>query len=234
MDFQRAFTFFTKDDEWLSKLGLLALFSFLGSILFFPIFLVMGYGVDIARNVRKGIEPEMPAWDDFGKVFIDGIYMFLARLVYSLPALLLVCVAIGGVIASGAAAETFESDELAAAAILSTFGIVFCLGMLLAVVYMFIGPAVIIQYIRTNEFSACFRFREVFGIARTHISEIFMMVAVLFGLGFVFSIVTGVLGAIPCVGIIAVVILAAFYMPVMTAVSSHLIGQIARMEGKVV
>jgi uncharacterized protein involved in cysteine biosynthesis len=112
---------------------------------------------------------------------------------------------------------------------MSTTGIIIgCLGFLWMIALIFISPAIIIQYVLQNdEFGACFRFGEVFGIARDSIADILIVILVTISVVFAVGIVAGVLGIIPCLGQIVGLLISLAMGPYMTAVSGHLYGQIA-------
>src|SRR5215213_7334307 len=87
MDAEQSFSFPFEDKDWASKLGLGA------SISAVPIlsFAWSGYLVEIIRNVMSNAAEPLPAWDDLGKKFNDGIILFGAGLVYALPLLIALC-----------------------------------------------------------------------------------------------------------------------------------------------
>ena len=64
MDIQRAFTFITDDEKWITKLLIAVVISFF-SFLIVPIFIVSGYAIQIARNSRDGMDTPLPEWDDW-------------------------------------------------------------------------------------------------------------------------------------------------------------------------
>ncbi|MGW8319684.1 MAG: DUF4013 domain-containing protein, partial [Candidatus Promineifilaceae bacterium] len=90
MDFVKAYTFIWKEPGWVGKIVGAALASFF-SFLILPIFLLMGYQIGVVRNVSEGREQVLPEWVDFGKLFMDGLYIAIAAFVYSLPVWLLSC-----------------------------------------------------------------------------------------------------------------------------------------------
>lgn len=230
MDLAKAFTYITEDERWISKL-LIALIVTFFSFLFVPIFFLIGYSVAITRNVKAGVEKPLPEWDDWGKLFMDGLYVFLAQLVYTLPFWLLMCVATIVTVVAGNAPT--NAQDLAAAAMGTTILIISCLGFLFAIALFFISPAIIVQYVLTDEFGACFRFGDVLGIARQSIGDILMVFLATFGAGLAVSVVTGVLVIIPCVGWILAPIISIAVGPYLTAVTGHLYGQIAaKFSGK--
>lgn len=231
MDVAKAFTYVMEDERWINKL-LIALIVTFFAFLFFPIFFLIGYAVAITRNVREGAEKPLPEWDDWGKLFMDGIYVFMAQIVYTLPFWLLMCVSI--FVAAGAGGLADSGSANVAVALLSTTGlIVGCLALFFAIALFFISPAIIVQYVITDDFGACFRFGEVIGIARNSIGDILIVFLATFGLSMVASMVGGVLAVIPCIGWLLGLALALAIGPYTTAVTGHLYGQIAtRVGGK--
>lgn len=224
MDVAKAFTFVTEDERWLTKLGLGALIS-LASFLIIPIPLLIGYSIMITRNVMIGSKMPLPEWEDWGGFFRDGLSVLVAQLVYTLPFWLLGCIATISTVGLGSIAE--GNEDLAAAGFLATFGLVGCLGLVFAVALFFISPAIVIQYVRTNELGACFRFGEVIAIARENIGDILIVFLASFGAMVALSVVSGILGIIPCLGQIAALVLGVLAGPYFTAVTGHLYGQIA-------
>jgi len=224
MDVARAFTFVTEDERWVGKIGIGALVSLL-SFLIIPIPLLVGYMVGVTRNVMNGEPKPLPEWDNWGLLFKDGLSIIVAQLVYTLPFWLLSCIAGGAAVAMGGLAE--GSEDLAAAGMMATFGLVGCLMLVFIVALFFLSPAIVIQYVRTNELGATFRFGEVAAIAKENIGNILIIVLVTFGISIALNIVIGVLGIIPCIGWIAALIIAVAAGPYIIFVTGHLYGQIA-------
>ena len=227
MDIAKAFTFVTEDEEWLTKIGIGALISFV-SFLIIPIPLLVGYMVGVARNVMNDEPKPLPKWDDWGQLFQDGLAIIVAQLVYTLPFWLLTCFAMFSTLGFSALGEA--SEEAAAAGIIGTFALVGCLTLLLMVALFFLSPAIVIQYLRTNDLKAAFRFAEVIEIARSKMSHILMAFLATFGFAMVMGMVTLVLSVIPCLGQIAGTLISIVLSPYMSVVSGHLYGQIANIE----
>ncbi|HEY84812.1 MAG TPA: DUF4013 domain-containing protein [Chloroflexi bacterium] len=224
MDVAKAFTFVTEDERWMGKIGIGALVALL-SFLIIPIPLLVGYMVGVVRNVKDGVVNPMPEWDNWGLLFKDGLSIIVAQLVYTLPFWLLSCIAGVGTVGMGSLAET--NEDLAAAGIFATFGLVGCLTLVFMVALFFLSPAIVIQYVRTNELGAAFRFGEVFAIAKENVGNILIIALVTFVIAIVLNIVIGILGLIPCIGWVAALIIAVAAGPYMTVVTGHLYGQIA-------
>src|SRR5690349_22891790 len=97
MDIGKSFSYVFEDEAWISKV-LIG-----GLLIWIPIvnFAVFGYMMKIAQNVAQGNPRPLPEWGEFGDHFMRGLYWFVIRLVYLLPAVILyglfICVvAIGG------------------------------------------------------------------------------------------------------------------------------------------
>jgi hypothetical protein len=227
MDIVKSFTYMLEDDRWVTKLGIGAVLTFF-SWLLVPIPLLVGYSVAVLRNVRDGYERPLPEWDDWGKLFMDGLFIMIAQFVYTLPFLLLFCVISIGMVASAGMAEL--SEDLAAASLLATFGLSACLLLFWYVAILFISPAIMIQYGRTGALGSCFRFGEVIAIVRRNVGDILIAFVAILIVTFVFSAFTFVLGSIPCLGLIISLPLSLVFGPYVMMVSGHLYGQIAAKE----
>ncbi|NIP28946.1 MAG: DUF4013 domain-containing protein, partial [Phycisphaerae bacterium] len=113
MDFGRAFTFFKDDDRWMTKIGIGGVVTLLSIFLLgIPAILLVGYQLAVTRQVMNGKELPLPEWDDWGKLFMDGLYLIIAILVYTLPLWLLFCIGFGVTFLPAIGAG---NDDLAAA-----------------------------------------------------------------------------------------------------------------------
>ncbi len=225
MDVGKAVTFVNEDPKWVSKLLIGAVLSFFAFLLV-PIPELVGYVVAVARNVMNGLKEPLPEWgEDWGKLFMDGLYVVIAQIVYSLPFWILSCIAL--VISIGSAGLGEISEDLAVASLMASFGLVFCLGILWWIALIVLTPAILIQYVRTGDFGACFRFGEVFGLTRQHLSDILITVVVGLAASIVIGAVSAILQIVPCLGAILAMIFAALAGPWLMFSFGHLYGQIA-------
>ena len=219
MDVGESLKFVFDDERWITKL-LIGLVLVLLSIFIIPIFLLIGYMIAVTRNVKDGVKKPLPEWEDWGKLFMDGVYVFIAQFVYTLPLLLIVCIATIATGGLGAIADSGGNPDAIVAVMGTTMFVIGCLAFIWMIALIFISPAIVIQYILNNdELGACFRFGEVFGIARDSIADILIVILVTIGV----SIAISLIGMIPCLGWIV----ALFASPYLTAVTGHLYGQIA-------
>jgi hypothetical protein len=82
IDFGRCFTFLTEDPEWVVKILVGGLFTLLSAALVGLPF-VLGYWGRTLRNVAAGQDRPLPAWDDLGRLFGDGLRLLGVYLVYA-------------------------------------------------------------------------------------------------------------------------------------------------------
>lgn len=222
MDLGKSLSYVFDDENWVSKMGI-AVIIVLVSFLIFPIVLLVGWMVAITRNVMAGEERPLASWDDWGQLFKDGGSIIVASIIYSSPFILLFIIAFFATIGLGGLSEV--SEEAAAVGFFATFGVLFCLGSIMALALFFLSPAITLQYVRTNQLSACFRFGEIVDIIRNNLVDIIIVALVPFGI----SLVTSIVAFIPCVNIIVGLIVT----PYQQAVLGHLYGQLAlKIDGK--
>ncbi len=83
LDFGRAFTVVTEDPEWIKKVLIGGCFVLLSSVLV-GIPFVLGYFARTTRNVAAGLERPLPAWDDLGGMFSEGLRLTAVYLLHVL------------------------------------------------------------------------------------------------------------------------------------------------------
>jgi hypothetical protein len=220
MDIAKAFSFVFEDKDWVVKV-LIAVGIFLGgillSILIIPAILAWlllgGYSLEITRRVIRGQSPALPAWEDWGKLIVDGLQVLLIGIVYALP-IILFSLCFG--IPVGVLSEN-SSDGLAAV-LSSGLG---CLNFLWGIVMSFLLPAALGIFADTGDLGAAFRFGDVFALVRDKFTT-YLILAII---SWAVYTVGGILGIIVCgLGWL-------FTIPYAEMVIGHLTGQ-AYVEAK--
>lgn len=89
MNYGEAFTFIAKDEDWLKKLAIGAVFALLAPLLFIGLLPLLGWSLEIARRVIDGEEPVLPEWSNIGGLFVSGIKLIVVYFVWMLPMILL-------------------------------------------------------------------------------------------------------------------------------------------------
>ncbi len=223
MDVNKSFRYVMDDKQWLSKLLIGVLMSIL-AFLILPALILQGYLVKVIRHVMGGNWDSLPEWDDWGKLLKDGFFVTVAQFIYTLPFIILMFL---GMAATGGVASLSDGSDVAALATTGGGLILFCLIILFAVAFLFLTPAILIQYAIKDEFSACFRLGEVADIIRNHMADILIAFLVTVVAGIVLSLLFGILAIIPCLGWIAAALIGLAVGPYITFVTGHLYGQIA-------
>jgi len=160
-----------------------------------PLLPVFGYfGQIMKRIIVDDEDPEMPAWNDWGKLFLDGIKLLGAVIIYLLPALILI---IGGYalfmvldfsLAFSASALSGASSNAFPMAMVGSFvGMFFgmavmMLGIGLAVVTIIIMPPALGNMLAKGKFEAAFQFREWWPILKANLIGFILAVVLAMGL----------------------------------------------------
>ncbi len=227
MDIEKSFTFPFEDKDWLLKLGVGGLITII------PIlnFAWSGYLVGIIRNVMSDATEPLPAWDDLGKKFTDGLILFAAGLVYALPILIVFVLPLGILASSGRLSELRNLERISEAGgvLLACIACVFILySLALSVIY----PAILVLFSREGTFASCFKLRAAFDLISGNMGPFFtawgLSLAASFGVGLVISLVGAILGLIPCLGQIISLPLSLAAGAYIAVVYAHLFGQFGR------
>jgi hypothetical protein len=205
MDIGSSFTYMFEDDNWIKKIAIGGVVSII------PIanFATLGYLVQLIRNVRAGQPLPLPEWDQFGQYFIDGLWIFVIFLVWSIPIIIVACL-------QGIAGATLTDNQNQTTAYSIISGCLGCLSFLWALVLGIFYPAILVRFAEVGELMAGFRFGEIFGIISADVGNYIIVVLLIWVASLIAS-----LGLILCViGIIFTQFWA--YL-----VSGNLMGQLA-------
>ncbi len=177
-----------QDADWKNKFLIGSLIVLAGfAIPLLPFCFVYGYMVQIMRHiiVEKG-EAWLPEWDDWGKLFVDGLKLLGVALIYTLPVMVLFfigfiifflpflgipVVAAAGEDNGGAAGPIFALITMAG---MVGFFVLFGLGMILSMVIGVVMPAIMGHVVATDDFGAAFHMREWWAIFRANLSGFLM------------------------------------------------------------
>ena len=166
-DFLRPFTYVFDDPRWIPKVLLGGLFA-LASIFLVGIFFIYGYLAKLVRNVINGVQYPLPEWDDIGEYFTEGIKLFVVGLIYAIPLVLIVCVAV--VPAAVLSANGNESETLQQLGQM-TATCVWCLMFPFSVALALWLPAALLAVILTGQVSAAFEFKNIWNYIRSNFTN---------------------------------------------------------------
>jgi len=227
MDFGKAFTFMFDDPDWVRKLGIGVVVGLVAALLspiligLVPAIMILGYCLDVLRNVHNGREFPLPEWEDWGGFLGRGFKLVVAFFVWSLPFVLLsIPVFIG--------AALTDSQNGGGAG--TAFGVLFiicssCLLLLWGLFLVLVSPAIYIRLAVTDRFGAAFEIGTLWALTRDNLGNI--IVAIL--LTIVAAIIASIAGSL---GFVLLFIGALVTIPAATLwqylVQAHLYGQIGR------
>ncbi|MCC7566265.1 MAG: DUF4013 domain-containing protein, partial [Methanomicrobiaceae archaeon] len=167
------------------------------STIIFP--LILGYTVRIYRGITPA--PELEDWVD---MFIDGLKLFIINLIYMIPVMIILGVALLPIIAVAASGND-AAIFAAIAAVLGGMALAFLVAIIISLI-MFIG---VIRFARQGSMGEAFNIRAILGhIGRIGWVDYIIALIILWLVLIVFSVVLGVIGNIPFIGLIITLALA--------------------------
>ena len=160
-----------------------------------PMIFVYGYTVAIMRRAIQGQDLELPAWDDWGKLGMDGLRLLAVSLAYTLPGIL---VLVAGWLLYMVTSLAFPllmsnatgrvGEGMAVLAVLAMFGslailmLSMALGFILILLALIPLPAAMAHFVAQDKVAAGFRVREWWPLLRANRSGYFAAWVVVFGL----------------------------------------------------
>ena len=233
MNIQKALTYPFEDKQWTGKIGIGVLISIV------PIlnFAWLGYIIELMRQVIKGNPLPMPDWNNLGKKFMDGLFLFLAGFVYAIPVILLIGVPLPILIVPAILAGNSNNQNIASAIATAGSMVAMCLTcvfLLYALALSVLFPAIYVEYAAKGTFASCFNFKDIFVQIGKNTGVYFtawgVYLGVAIGASLVGGIIGGLLGWIPCLGqLIAVVVGVASGIYALLGFA-HLFGQYGAMD----
>jgi len=166
-DFLRPFTFAFDDPRWVPKILLGGVFVLAG-VFIVGAFFVYGYIARLVRNVINGAQYPLPEWDDLGEYFNEGIKLFLVGLIYAVPVIVIVGLAVFPAILVGASGGDNETlRNLSGISASCVWCVMFPISLALAV-WM---PAALLAVVVTGQFSAAFQFKNIWNFLRNNVGN---------------------------------------------------------------
>jgi hypothetical protein len=181
-----------------------------------------GYGLRVLRGTINNGEPPLPAWDEFGELFREGLRVLLVRLFYWLPVILLYGVMfiawlafIPGTALLGTVGNTPAGAAAGVGAMLVIMA-VFMGGSALVMPLMLLGnffaQVALVRYVVTGSLKAAFDLRGVWKLARFGLKYFALALlawgGIYVGLNFVSGVLSATFVLLPLLPFIAGAILA--------------------------
>lgn len=227
MNIGQSFTYIFQDRNWVTKLvvgTLILLVSLpLTAILvgFLGIAIVLGYSLEVLRNVREGNPEPLPEWRDrWSEWMVLGLKFGLVLLIWSLPVLLLsVSSSVAGnfALSSNDLFEAFGTMAVFMASILS---------FLWSIVLLLVTPAIAVRMAETEQVSSGLQFGDIYLFTRENLADVVVAALVALAAGIVLTLLGSVAGLLLCVVGLAITLPAASFVTYL--ITAHLYGQIGK------
>ena len=184
---------------------------FILSIVIVGIFFVLGYFLRILKSTIAGVD-ELPEFDDWGDMFVDGLKVLVVHIVYLLIPGIVIGVGVFASIASLAATNT--SIYTAPASFFALIGVTGIIGYILALIFALFAYIAVANMAYYDEIEAAFRFSEILDkIKMIGWGKYIIWYIVMLIIGFVVGLIAGILNIIPLIGtIIALLVIYPYFV----------------------
>jgi len=172
VDYGKSFSFMFKDRDWLMKIILGGVFMLL-SVILVGIPFLLGYVLEVVRNVAAGRDEELPVWDNLGDKFVQGLMLLVVLLVISIPTWLFGCIV---TVFNGLAASS-NSDALVTLATLVSV-LMWLLITLYGLILAIFIPALTIRYAMTRNFGATLKIGEAWKIIKANLGNYILIIII--------------------------------------------------------
>lgn len=165
------------------------------SCIIFP--LILGYVLEIMRGKKPA--PELENW---GKLFIDGLKMFVIEIIYAIPVILVILLfgglALFGALGSAPSPDYYSMHPERLMPFLGTFFVGLLFAVILAIIISLISIIGIIRFARTDSMGEAFNFSAILA----HIGKIgwISYVVALVIVIVVYIVVAVIISLIPFIG----------------------------------
>ena len=166
--------------NWQNRFIIGSVLTFGGFIIpIIPLIFVAGYSLQIMRQAIQGQELELPDWNDWGRLAVDGLRMLGVGFIFLLPGLVVMVVGMGLYFAGSFTLPimtAFSQDNSAPSAIFPVLLLVlmaiFFLSLLVGFVLFALGaiplPAATANFVAKDHFGAAFHVREWWPLLRVN------------------------------------------------------------------
>lgn len=209
----KAFAFVLDDPGWLPNF-LVGVLLLVGSFLIVPFLIVMGYMLEMVRQVAYGDDRCLPSWQDWGKKLKEGTLLTVLLLLYAIP----LYIVLGGTITLGTLTGGVHGPALVFAVLLFALG--WLVTIVVGLILLMLFPALAERYALTGSVKESLRPVMAMRLVEQRFQQR-MVVAATIIMVFWFLVPIGFIAC--CVG----VFVTGYYG---LLVAAHLTGQLARPD----
>jgi hypothetical protein len=184
---------------------------FILSIVIVGIFFVLGYFLRILKSTIAGVD-ELPEFDDWGDMFVDGLKVLVVYIVYLLIPGIVIVAGVFTSIASLAATNT--SIYTAPASFFALIGVTGIIGYILALIFALFAYIAVANMAYYDEIEAAFRFSEILDkIKMIGWGKYIIWYIVMWVIALIVGLIAGILNIIPLIGtIIALLVIYPYFV----------------------
>ena len=188
---------------------------------------LMGYIMNVYRGTKPAAEVE-----DWGKLFVDGILLFIVGIIYAIPIIILEFL-----IAGTTFATQMEGNPSAMMAGLAGAGILAVVLVIVAIIIGLISPIGIIRFARTGNFGEAFNFSEILATIKKigWLSYILALIIVAIVVGIpvliLWVILIALMIALPLVGMVIAGIILLIVLPIIAVFEARYLTQVYESAG---
>ncbi len=168
------------------------LIGFLLGIIPIVNFIVVGYGLEIIRNVLNN-NKKLPEWKNYGDKFVQGLLAMIIGVLYAIPLGIIAAIFLG--VPVMLQMMTIASTGMMDLSIFSGLGVVLVVVAILAIITIITQRAAIVRYAEKKKFSSAFDFSVVFRKAFSGKFILAVIVSALYAI--VLGLITAVVPRIP-------------------------------------
>jgi uncharacterized protein involved in cysteine biosynthesis len=177
---------------------------------------VTGFAIESSGLGKTKPSKKMPEWRDWGNLFIKGLTALVIKIIYMIPAVLVIALGVGVALSDLAGSvlgstitpelmNQIETGETTSQQILNIFrenwylilpaiikaAPALIIGFILALIASFVTPIAVLNYLKNKRFNAAFEFGTVFKKALTGKYVTAWLVVAIIGtiLGFILSLI---------------------------------------------
>ena len=162
--------------------------------------MALGYGLECSGLGDNKPGKTLPAWKNWGDLFVKGFFAFLISLIYGIPVLILTLIIFGGTVLEMAKAGTFQALEQGAMAGMELFALGGGIALGLAVITLvglfisYLLPAAVLGFLKNSSFKEAFNFKVVFKKAFNRKYLITWLIVLVIGI--IIGLITGLFAGI--------------------------------------
>lgn len=226
MDIMKAVTFIPEEDRWIEKLaigvGVILVSSVLSVILIgvLGFFILIGYAIRLMQNVRDGVQPVLPEWNEWGGDLTRGFKYAVVGFVWGLGILLLSIPTFLGAIMTGGDNSFIQGIGTL------IMGVGLCLSILYGIFILLAQPGFTIAFAEDERISSGLALSKIWNWTMANLGQVIIVAISIFIGSFIISSLAGIVGLLLCgVGLLVTTPLA---MLITYIFQFHLFGQLAR------